>query len=300
MACRVRELRLTRVATFVCVAALAALASTAAAADEPQPKPELPIGGRLLATGGVSQIEGAAGGGLVPWAVLAGYGSEGQVGAAAHYSRGGYQDFRLATYGAAVSVWDRVEVSLGQQELDVKPLDEKIGMLVVGGKLRLLGDLVYDDWGTVALGVQYKRNLDFDLPDAVGAYKKDGLDVYLAASKLWLDGVFGVPLLLNGAVRATRANQIGLLGFGGDENAGYSFMLEGSAALLVTRHLAIGYEYRQKPDNLSFAKEGPWQDAFAALFVNKHLALVGAYTWLDNVGPWGKQSGFYLSLQGSF
>ena len=32
-------------------------------------------GGRLLATGGATMIEGAAGGGLVPWAVLAGYGT---------------------------------------------------------------------------------------------------------------------------------------------------------------------------------------------------------------------------------
>jgi hypothetical protein len=110
----------------------------------------------------------------------------------------------------------------------------------------LFGDLVYGDWGTLALGVQYKRNLDFDLPDAVGACKRDGIDVYLAGSKLWLEGVFGVPLLLNGAVRATRANQIGLLGFGGDEHAGYSFVLEGSAALLVTRHVALGYEYRTR------------------------------------------------------
>ncbi|HIQ51993.1 MAG TPA: DUF3034 family protein, partial [Pseudomonas pachastrellae] len=30
-------------------------------------------GGRLLATGGVTNIEGSAGGGIVPWAVLSGY-----------------------------------------------------------------------------------------------------------------------------------------------------------------------------------------------------------------------------------
>jgi hypothetical protein len=36
------------------------------------------------------------------------------------------------------------------------------------------------------------------------------------------------------------------------------------------------------------------------VFVNKHVALVGAYSWLDDIGLWGKQSGFFLSLQGSF
>ena len=37
-------------------------------------------GDRLIATSGVSQIEGAAGGGLVPWAVIAGYGTRDQFG----------------------------------------------------------------------------------------------------------------------------------------------------------------------------------------------------------------------------
>ena len=32
--------------------------------------------GKLLGTPGVSQVEGSAGGGLVPWAQLAGYASE--------------------------------------------------------------------------------------------------------------------------------------------------------------------------------------------------------------------------------
>jgi len=32
--------------------------------------------GKLLATPGVSQIEGSGGGGIVPWAQLAGYASE--------------------------------------------------------------------------------------------------------------------------------------------------------------------------------------------------------------------------------
>ena len=32
-------------------------------------------GGKLLLTGGVSQLEGAAGGGITPWAVIGGYGT---------------------------------------------------------------------------------------------------------------------------------------------------------------------------------------------------------------------------------
>lgn len=36
------------------------------------------IGGKLLLTGGVTQIEGAGGGRLTPWALIGGYGSDGQ------------------------------------------------------------------------------------------------------------------------------------------------------------------------------------------------------------------------------
>ena len=40
--------------------------------------------GKLTATGGVSQLEGAGGGGLVPWALITGYGTRDSWGANAH------------------------------------------------------------------------------------------------------------------------------------------------------------------------------------------------------------------------
>ena len=43
-------------------------------------------GDRLLATGGVMQIEGAGGGGLTPWALISGYGTDKQVGGSAFYT----------------------------------------------------------------------------------------------------------------------------------------------------------------------------------------------------------------------
>lgn len=43
-------------------------------------------GDRLLATGGVTQIEGAAGGGLMPWAVISGYGTDQQIGGSLFYT----------------------------------------------------------------------------------------------------------------------------------------------------------------------------------------------------------------------
>ncbi|MET0858964.1 MAG: DUF3034 family protein, partial [Telluria sp.] len=72
--------------------------------------------GKLTATGGVSQVEGAGGGGLTPWALIGGYGSRDSWGANAHYTRVTTQDYSLDTYGVAVGLFDRVELSLATQD----------------------------------------------------------------------------------------------------------------------------------------------------------------------------------------
>lgn len=55
-------------------------AMVSVADDEGDRRGLLPSGGRLLLTGGVSTIEGAGGGGLVPWALIGGYGTRDEVG----------------------------------------------------------------------------------------------------------------------------------------------------------------------------------------------------------------------------
>jgi len=257
--------------------------------------------GRLLATGGVTQVEGAAGGGLVPWAVLAGYGTDQQVGGAAFYTRVQSDDVLLQSYGASLSFLQRLELSVARQRVDVDdPVNEEISQFIAGAKVRLLGDLVYTPWPTIAAGVQYKHNLDYDTPDALGAKSQDGVDFYLAASKLFLNGIYGFPVLLNTTVRATRANELGLLGFGGQGHNTYQPMFEGSAVVLLTRHIALGAEYRMKPDNLRGVDEDDWMDAFVAVFVNKHLALVGGYARLGDVAVWNNQDSYYLNVQAGF
>ncbi|MBU2038108.1 MAG: DUF3034 family protein, partial [Gammaproteobacteria bacterium] len=48
--------------------------------------------GRLLATSGVTQLEGAAGGGLVPWALISGYSEQGEHSLSAFTTRTDVQD----------------------------------------------------------------------------------------------------------------------------------------------------------------------------------------------------------------
>lgn len=261
--------------------------------------------GRLLATGGVNEVEGSAGGGLVPWAVLAGYGTRDQVGATAFRTRLDLPDYRLDAWGVAFTWHNRVELSAARDRFDLGTLGRAIGLPgaalrqdVLGAKLRLAGDLVYGPWPQLTLGVQHKRLLDFTIPRLVGARRDRGTDVYLAASQVLLGAAAGYNLLWNLTLRSTAANQFGLLGFGGDRG-GRRLVGEGSLAVLLDPHLAVGTEYRQKPDHLSLSRESHASDLFVAWFPDKHVSLTVAYVSLGPVAGLRDQRGWYLSMQGS-
>ena len=55
--------------------------------------------GRLIATSGVTQVEGSAGGGLVPWALITGYSEENQTSVSAFHTLTDVQDFRMTVDG---------------------------------------------------------------------------------------------------------------------------------------------------------------------------------------------------------
>ncbi|GAA5179828.1 DUF3034 family protein [Niveibacterium umoris] len=260
-------------------------------------------GARLTATGGVSQIEGSGGGGLVPWALISGYASADQIGGSAFVTRVDTGDFRLDSGGGALGIGDRVELSYALQRFDLGTTvpGASIRMDIVGAKIRLAGDAVYDQdrWlPQLALGVQYKHNRDFDfVPKALGANRGDDWDAYLAASKVWIDGPFGRSLLANLTLRATRANQLGLLGFGGDKSDAHRIEPEASLGLFLRDDLVLGAEYRAKPDNLSAFREDAFADVFVAWFPSKRLSITAAWTDLGNIADKPHQQGAYLSLQ---
>lgn len=284
-----------------CRRSLAAVALTTIACSPPTQAAT----SRLLATGGVAQIEGSAGGGLTPWALIAGLGSDREAGVSAFCTRVSPQDFRLDSCGVAAGGWDRIEVSFAKQQFDLGSTvpGESINVNVVGVKLRLVGDAVYDQdrWlPQIALGLQYKDNTDFDfVPSLLGARRGEDIDWYLAASKLWLDGVFSRFTLVNLTLRYTRANQFGILGFGGDGGDSRALQVEASTAVFVTDSIALGAEYRQKPDLLSVFREDDCSDFFVAWFPHKQLSVTAAWVDLGNIADKRQQRGLYLSLQGS-
>uniref|UniRef100_UPI00404829BE DUF3034 family protein n=1 Tax=Pseudomonas sp. TMP25 TaxID=3136561 RepID=UPI00404829BE len=263
--------------------------------------------GRLLATGGASSVEGAAGGGITPWAVLAGYGERGEWGADVFATRVQSADYRLDVAGISAAFDNRIELSYARQRLDLSTLARNLSLPasslsqdIFGLKVRLFGDLIYDQLPQVSVGIQHKRQKDFPIPSLIGAQRSEDTEGYISASRLILGGAFGYNLLLNGGLRYSRANELGLLGFGGDRRDRHSVLKEGSVAVLFNPRWALGVEYREKPDNLSFAGESDWADLFLGYFPNKHFALVLAYARLGEIATLDNQDGVYLSVQGSF
>lgn len=261
--------------------------------------------GKLLLTGGVSQIEGAAGGGLAPWAVIGGYDSDDQIGGNVFATDVRTDDYDIRSTGALIGFYDRVEFSYARQAFNTRDVGTALGLGqnytinqdTLGVKVRLFGDAVLDQdhwWPQVSVGAQFKTNDKAGLVTALGARRGKDTDYYLAATKLYL----AQGLLLNATIRETRANQYGILGFGGiDDKRSTEF--EGSAAWLLNRKLAIGAEIRTKPDNLAVAKEGAAMDAFLAYAPSKNLSLTVAYADLGNIVT-RRQTGLYVSLQAGF
>jgi hypothetical protein len=260
---------------------------------------------RLLGTGGVTEVEGSAGGGVVPWALVAGLGTDAQLGGTASCTSVRPAHFRLDACGAALGLDDRVELSAARWRFDLGQIvpGQQIREEVFGLKWRLAGDALFapQAWmPQLALGVQYKRNLDFDaVPKALGAQRASSVDVYVAATRVWLDGPLHRSWLADLTVRSTEANQFGLLGFGGDRGSRH-LEPEASAGLFVSDHLIAGLEYRHKPDNLSVFREARAWDAFLAWLPHKQLALTLAYADLGPIADHSQERGPYLSLQGSW
>ena len=286
--------------------------------------------GKLLLTGGVSSIDGAAGGGLTPWAAIGSNATAGEIGATAFVTRTATQDYGLNVYGAAVGLHDRVELSVARQDFDASPAialngvapfgvtpGQHIQMDVVGVKLKLAGDAVLDSdtlMPQIAVGLEYKAVT----PGSLGSVfnflgtKTNGTDLYVSATKLFLAQGF----LLNATLRNTNANQNGLLGFGsaapGKDSR--SWVPEVSAALLLSKNWAVGAEYRAKPNNLedlgqaaglgNGLAEDAWKDVFVAWAPNKNVSVTLAYADLGHIVPGvtaaRKQSGYYLSAQFAF
>lgn len=290
-----------------------AIASACLAQQAPFESAFSPDRGKLPLTAGFTDIDGAGGAGLVPFALVTGYGTDQSWGANAHYTYVPLRDFRLQSYGVAVGLLDRVEASftIDRFQATSAPLDGlTVQQKVFGLKAVLFGDAVYgqDSWlPQTAIGLQYRRNSGISdagsltSPRQVGARAESGIDYYLVATKVFL----AQSLLVNAGLRFTNANEFGILGFGGDLRSGHSVEFQGTLAYLLTRTVAVGAEYRGRPHNLAADDENGAYDAFIAWTLSRNISLVGAVVRLGRIlspvtASNHDQVGGYVSLQVGF
>jgi hypothetical protein len=260
-------------------------------------------GGKLILTNGVTTIEGSGGGGLATWATISGMGTDRTRGISAHVTGIELADFRLESHGMAIGIKDRLELAYARQNFDTRRVGAALGLGegftfrqdIFSAKLRLVGDLVYGPalLPQISIGIEHKRSLDGTVVRALGAQRAVGTDFTISATKLLL----GASVLANATLRATDANQFGLLGFGGDKHGARSVQFEGSLAWMITSRLAIGGELRTRPDNLGIAREDNAKDLFAAWALSRHATVTAAYVDIGSVATFANQRGGLLSLQ---
>jgi Protein of unknown function (DUF3034) len=262
-------------------------------------------GGRLLLTGGVSQIEGSTGGGLTPWALIGGYGTRDEFGATAFVTGVNTRDFSLTSFGGQLAYGNRFEFSIARQSFNLNAVGAALGLgrefsirqTVVGAKVRLIGDAVLEQDSIlpqIAVGAQYKKNDEAAVLGVLGARNDEGVDFYASATKI----ILSQGLLLNGTARLTKANQFGILGFGGPTDNSYELQAEGTVSMLLTRKVLVGVEFRTKPDKLGFKEDSAF-DAFVAFAPTRNVSITLAYVDLGNIAL-RSQRGAYASLQIGF
>lgn len=263
-----------------------------------------------------TELEGQAGGGLTPWAILA------PNAPLVSYTNLKTNDYQFQNIAIGGTLWKRLELSYSTQLLDAPTvgtalkLDERINTTVFGAKYKVVSAVPKTIVPDVAVGLQIK-NASGSILDALksaGAISDTfGVDFYASGTKIF--PVNGTNVVFNATVRATKANQFGLLGFGGgtlNGNNGYKFEPEFTLGGFVADNVALGGEYRFRPNNISSAafgiKESGAQDLWIAYFPSPKLAITAAYVDLGQVGPsraavptiGSTQDGLYLQLQANF
>lgn len=294
-----RQFRWLGSAKFACAVlpVILAVAPVCASADE------LLDDGKLILTNGVSTVEGTGGGGLATWATISGKGTDRSLGISGHVTLIELPDYGLQSHGLAVGIHDRVELAYARQNFDTRKVGAALGLGkgftfnqdVFSAKVRLAGDAVYGDplLPQISIGAEYKRNLDGPVVRAVGARKDEDAEFTVSATKLFL----AQSLLVNTTFRLTRANQFGLLGYGGNKNGSREVQFEGSLAYMLSPRLVVGGEYRTKPDNLAIARESDAHDVFVAYAPTRNVTVTAAYVDLGSIATFDDQRGGFLSLQ---
>jgi hypothetical protein len=273
-------------------------------------------------------LEGTGGGGINPWALISN-GGKSLVTPAVFGTYVTTGNYNLFSTGVNLSISNYAEIYYDHQYLGLPSsltnvlggLNSSLGVNsieqnIIGAKVQ-----VYPGSGmipAIALGIN-GHFVNKTIPHALGA-NANGVSFYGTATGIY--PLAGSNLLLSGDIDITKANYMGLLGFGGPGHRGYTVQGGVSAGYFVAKDVVVGAEWRSFPGgNLSETQaalrtktgnsginlgQSDWYDGFVAYMPNPHLSVVAAIVSLGNVVniPGGSnnanQNGFYLNVNGSF
>ena len=265
-------------------------------------------------------IEGAGGGGLNPWALIANGSTKHIVTPSVFGTFGTTPHYDLYSVGANLSISKYAEVYYAHQYMGlpesmtnalnfgVNPpssykgspfLPSNVTDLnsveqdIIGGKLQ-----VYPGSGlipAVAVGMNYHMT-SAPLPLAMTAHA-NGADYYVTGTGIY--PLFNSHIILNADVYITRSNYLGLLGQGGMGHRNYTAQGGASVGYFVAKDVVVGAEWRSFPgNNLAAAqaylqqkmsdpgvnlKQSDWYDGFVAYMPNPKFSVVGAILDLGNM-----------------
>jgi hypothetical protein len=296
----------------------------------------LPFGQSAFAGIPLLNIEGEGGGAIVPWAYISNPSADGGVGAAASMWTWVSDSYTINFWPVAFTIGDSLELGIAYQNLDTSTLRDDLkgdSYAALGGAARL--DIGMDNVQMVtahakyqflketetmpamAVSVSYKKAIDVDelddnltedvravlgagAPDVLdwmGVDDDSGFEVNLMATKLWKTKI---PVLTAVNLRYTQANQLGFLGFSDD----WTLHPEVTLAFLPEPNVAVGIEYRHKPDELKSVndyltgqgviggfsqlndytfEESDFVDVFAVYFPTPKLSIAAGVANIGNV-----------------
>lgn len=257
-------------------------------------------------------LEGAGGGALNPWALIAN-GGKNAVTPAVFGSFVTTRNYDLYSVGANFSIMNRAEIYYDHQYLGLPGAmsgdlgTNSIEQNIVGAKVQMYSGSGYIP--SIAIGINGHFTNKY-IPNALGAHAS-GADFYAAATGIY--PVAGSNLLVDADLYVTKSNYMGLLGQGGPGHNNYH--VEGGVSLgyFLAKDVVLGAEWRSFPTNNLTPDNGgganfsqsDWYDGYIAYMPNPRLSIVGAFVSLGNVATLPNadnqnQNGFYLNLNASF
>ncbi len=269
----------------------------------------LVLGGRTISYSGAPLLnfEGVGGGGIVPGAHLVNPPQDGKgIGKPAVMQWAGIRgDTNFYTTGFAFSLLDRFELGYTRATLDYNRIRDDVkrlsGNLLDPGKDHIYMDIFHlktlilkekEFLPAFAVTAEFKFNETIDdinnnlaqVLNTIGYDDDFGVDFDFSFSKI-IPNLIICPIFVHFNIRLTRAAQAGFFGFSSD----YTANPEISAGVLVRPDMAVGFEYRVKPDEYGSlalpgftCKEDDMWDINFTYFPIERLSLSVAYCGFGN------------------